>query len=214
MNLKGIRVAMYVIAAALLAMTLAGCGGDDDGLSASDMARIASAEQAAVDAQAAAEAAAAAAAMPDPDPAPAEPMGPETGGTLEGQEGRAAAARIAYSASDAGIMGGADIGSISQARLGEDPMLTIAVTGGSGLGTAMDSADMDAPMIDGFTGVSLMKDGPGAVTQMALVYSDAERSVRAWGDAYRYNTNAAGDDLTVKVALTQKVIGHISALGR
>ena len=57
MNLKGFRVAMSVIAAALLAMMLSGCGGDDDGLSAEDMARIAAAEDAAMMAQEDADAA-------------------------------------------------------------------------------------------------------------------------------------------------------------
>ncbi|MCY4514122.1 MAG: hypothetical protein OXC69_03135, partial [Candidatus Tectomicrobia bacterium] len=58
MNLKGLRVAMSVIAAALLAMMLSGCGGDDNGLSAEDMARISAAEAAAMMAQADADAAA------------------------------------------------------------------------------------------------------------------------------------------------------------
>ena len=169
---------MAIVAAAFLAMMIAGCSSDDNGAAMVEMPPPVE--------------------TPDPDPPevmPEEPMGPETGGTLEGQEGRAAAARIAYSASADGIMPGASIMSLTQARLGAAPMLTISVAGGSGLGTADDSAAMAAPMIDGFTGVSLMKDGPGAVTQMALVYSDAERSVRAWGDVYRYNTDAMGADL-------------------
>ena len=86
---------------------------------------------------------------------------------------------------------------LKQARLGTPAELTLSVKGGTGLGTAMHSAEMDAPEIAGFTGVALERDGPGPITQMALVYSDAERSVRAFGDVYRYNAglNAAGDDL-------------------
>ena len=206
------RLAVFMLAVAGLA--LQGCGGDDNGgLSAADMARIEAAEMAAAAAQAEAEAAHMEAEEAKADAAAAEEAAEQArqdamdameeedayspddpGGTLEGQEGRAAAQRIADSAG-AMIMGGAGIGSLSQARLGDDPMLTIAVTGGSGLSTADDMADMDAPMIDGFTGVALEKDGPGAVTQHSLVYSDAERSVRAWGDVYRYNTDADGAEL-------------------
>ena len=45
----------------------------------------------------------------------------------------------------------------------------VGVKGGTGLGTAMDSAATDAPAITGFDGVALEKDGPGPITQMALV---------------------------------------------
>ena len=79
------------------------------------------------------------------------------------------------------------VADLEQSRLGTPAELSLEVEGGTGLTTADDSADMDAPMIAGFTGVALEKDGPGPITQMALVYSDAERSVRAWGDVYRYN---------------------------
>ena len=80
---------------------------------------------------------------------------------------------------------------LKQARLGQPAELTLSVKGGTGLGTAMDTADEDAPMIARWDGVALEKDGPGPITQMALVYSDAERSVRAFGDVYRYNRDGA-----------------------
>ena len=120
-------------------------------------------------------------------------------GTLEDQEDRAAAQRIHDSVTrdattDAAmaIKGGVTIKSLSQSRLGEAPMLSITVDGGPGLSTAAndhmkDGAALTAPAISGYTGVSMEKDGPGAITQTALVYSDAERSVRAFGDVYRYN---------------------------
>ena len=231
---------MYVGAVLVIALFTFGCGGDDDGLSAEDMARISAAEAAAMmaqedaDAAAAAQAAAEAAAetrideleallaasssdeeiadltaqiamlvaeiaeedppAPDPGYQPSDP-----GGTLEGQEGRAAAARID---ADDVFDKAATLGGLSQAPLGSDPALTVAVTGGSGLGTADDSADADAPAIAGFDGVNLMKMGPGAVTQTALVYSDAERSVRAFGDVYEYNamSNGAAAEATTPAA--------------
>ena len=197
------NLALLLIVAGALA--LAGCGGDDNGSSVEETMLPAEPPVAEP------------AEPPDTEPAdqPYDPSQP--GGTREGAEGRAAAQRIADSvgmvlvkdaviedqnadppitAAEAmpavmgyGIRPGASIESLSQTRLGEPAMLSIAVTGGTGLGTADDSADMDAPAIAGYTGVSLMKDGPGAITQMALVYSDAERSVRAFGDVYRYNTD-------------------------
>jgi len=270
-NLKGFRVAMSVIAAALLAMMLSGCGGDDDGLSADDMARISAIEQETADAkeetaeqqeqiaelnttiqglrdqlaasdsdeeiamltQQIADLVAEIAKEPEPVPDPGyQPSDP--GGTLEGSAERAAAQRIASSVgmvevtaavpgvdantdgdfADAGdsppvpagranrISGGVSIKDLTQARLGEDPMLSLAVTGGTGLSTAMDSADTDAPALSGWTGVALEKAGPGGVTQMALVYSDAERSVRAFDDVYSYNRNAL--NVAEDVALTHR----------
>ena len=201
---------MYVGAVLAIALFTFGCGGDDDGLSAEDMARLASAEQAAADALAAVEAAAEAADddVMEPEPEPGyQPDDP--GGTLEGQAGRAAAQRIVNARSDDEIAGGASIKSLDQAPLGDDPMLTITIEGGSDLGTADNSADMDAPEIAGFDGVSLMKDGPGAVTQTALVYSDADRSVRAFGDVYRYNVDATGmnTEMIVEAGRTHILIG-------
>ena len=241
MNLKGFRVAMFVIAAALLAMMLSGCGGDDNGgLSAADMARIEEAEKKAEEAaqraeeaeEAAQKAEEAAQRAEEAEEAEEEYSPNDPGGTREDTEDRAAAQRIAASVGPAllvdaipdnpdtaadesmpavmgtGIRSGASIKSLSQARLGEDPMLSIAVTGGGGLSTADDSAATDAPAIAGFTGVSLEKDGPGAVTQTALVYSDAERSVRAFGDVYPYNRNSAGAGVeskgTADVVLTHR----------
>ena len=195
--------------------------------------------------------------------------GPDTAGTLEGVEGRAAAARIMYSkgaaptrndtldtadspgtptvATDDTRYDGTDaagavitagtVGALSyraliaatdplsmldnrteptmviprsvsvtdlmQARLGQPAELSLAVKGGTGLGTAMDSATEDAPAIAGWDGVALEKDGPGAITQMALVYSDAERSVRAFGDVYPNNVglNAAGTAVDAAVVV-------------
>ena len=304
--------AMLIAASALV---LAGCGGDDNGLSAEDMARLAAAETAAASAQetaAAAQMEAATAheeaeeakteaatahdeaeqAIMDAAAADMRAMDAETalgaaqdeiddlqaqldrqaeeaaeyspsdpGGTLEGVEGRAAAARIAMARSTAAptrsdgtelvdttltgfgtatymndpaddtpynrvrpaaalttplagalthtgvpstglpnnraepamvVRGGVMIVGLEQAPLGQAPDLTLMVMGGTGLGTAMDSADTDAPAVTGFTGVSLMKDGPGPITQTALVYSDAERSVRAFGDVYPNNVNSMG----------------------
>ena len=244
MNLKGLRVAMSVIAAALLAMMLSGCGGDDEGLSAEDMARISAAEAAAMMAQADADAAAEAQAeaeaaadgriadleamlaasssdeeiaaltqeiadlvaqiamepepVPDPGYQPSDP-----GGTLEGSESRAAAQRIeeamveaplmrelqdgevanapdtatgdanieddiafpadAAQAGDDGVRMGipkdVSVTDLEQARLGTPAALTLAVKGGTGLGTAADSATTDAPAIAGWQGVALEKVG-------------------------------------------------------
>jgi hypothetical protein len=100
-----------------------------------------------------------------------------------------------------------EIADLKQSRLGTAAELTLGVEGGTGLATAMDSAAMDAPAITGFTGVALEKDGPGAVTQMALVYSDAERSVRAFGDVYEYTLNDAGNS-----ALSQATRTHLEVL--
>ena len=100
------------------------------------------------------------------------------------------------------IQGGVSITGLKQARLGEDPELTLAVKGGPGLSTTDHSADMDAPEIDGFEGVALMREGPGAITQTALVYSNAERSVRAFDDVYSYNRNAG--NVITDVALTHR----------
>ena len=118
-----------------------------------------------------------------------------------------------------GIRGGASIAGLSQSRLGQDAMLSIAVSGGSGLNTDDDTAATDAPRIDGFTGVALEKDGPGPITQMALVYSDAERSVRAFGDVYRYNWGvdaATGAPLTAaptsEASRTHLLIGDQAAM--
>ena len=243
MNLKGLRVAMSVIAAALLAMMLSGCGGDDNGLSAEDMARIAAAEQAAMDAQAAADAAADAEAdaetriaeleaqvaasssddeiaaltqeiadlvaeianmnQPAPDPGyqPSDP-----GGTLEGAEGRAAAARIAASASAAGVMGGVSA-SVSQAELGQPPALTVSVAGQAAMKSG-DDAYGEAPAIDDWMGVSLKKEGAGGITQSALVYSDARQSVRAFGDAFPYNRN--GENVSANVSLTHRFVAILT----
>ena len=211
MNLKGFRVAMSVIAAALLAMMLSGCGGDDDGLSASDMARIEAAEMAAADAAAAAAAAQAAAdeaAMEDDDmmdPPEPEYSPTDPGGTLEDVRDRAAAQRIWESAditpmiTDGVVTGymingleksGAASGSVTQARLGRPLNLTVDVMGGQGLGTALHSADEDAPDLgEPWMGVNLEREGPGPIKQMALVYSDIEQSARAFGDVYPYNRN-------------------------
>ena len=98
---------------------------------------------------------------------------------------------------------------LKQARLGQDAELTLSVKGGSGLGTEMHSAEMDAPEIDNFTGVSLMREGPGPITQMALVYSDAERSVRAWGDVYRYNVMEDGTPATAESNRTHLDVGDL-----
>ena len=84
------------------------------------------------------------------------------------------------------------VADLAQARLGQPAELSLAVEGGTGLNTADDSADTDAPAIAGWDGVALEKDGPGAITQMALVYSDAERSVRAFGDVYPANVGVDG----------------------
>ena len=107
-----------------------------------------------------------------------------------------------------GIEGGVSITGLSQSRLGQDAMLALAVEGGSGLSTDDDSAEMDAPEIDGFIGVSLMKDGPGAITQTALVYSDAERSVRAFGDVYRYTHMVNGTAGTNEATRTHILVGN------
>jgi hypothetical protein len=206
---------MAIIAAAFLAMMLAGCSSDDNG-AAMEVEMPAEMPDEMVDED-----------PMDAGPPPYDPSQP--GGTREDAEDRYAAQRIAQSvgstvveaarpaidrdgsggddATDGPyegeikedvfgdrIRGGVSIDGISQARLGQDPMITLDIAGGSELGTATDSAG-EAPAISGFEGVSLMKDGPGAITQMALVYSDIERSVRAWGDVYRYNTDSAGMEL-------------------
>ena len=140
--------------------------------------------------------------------APYDPSQP--GGTLEGQEGRAAAQRIDDAAhtyeekavlealnlpgGTPGLMGGASV-DVEHGRLGYDPEVSVSVEGGSGLGTDdEDTVVVDAPEIDDFDGTGLSKDGPGDVSQMALVYTDIQPSVRAWGDVYRYNAtvNASG----------------------
>ena len=296
--------AMLIAASALV---LAGCGGDDNGLSSEDMARLAAAETAAAAAQETADQAtmdaamaqdeaheaeeAAAAAQMEAEAADMRAMEAEAaaaaadmrameaeaateelqeqldmqaeqaaeysptdpGGTLEGVEGRAAAQRIeegvsrrnfgrelidpalthggpanddtatvetnndlvftAHSASGpvdpAGVTAIAkdvSIIGLERSRLGTAAELTLAVKGGTGLSTAMDSAESDAPAITGFTGVSLEKDGPGAVSQMALVYSDAERSVRAFGDVYRYSVNRMGVSAVVETSRTHLAV--------
>ena len=308
MGLRGIRGAVSVIAAVLLTVALSGCGGEDKGLSAEDMAQISAAADAAVAATAVAEqakkdaaaaaveaeqakkvagAAAVEAEQAKKDAAAAEAKAEQAGmdaavaeavaeqakkdaaaaaveaeqakmdaaaaqmaadaaqaeldaraepepyvynvtdpgGTREYAEDRAAAQRIAESvgsmvieaarpaldldtdgdADTAGlglavaedvmanrIRGGVSIASLAQAPVGQDPMLSLEIVGGSELSTDTDSADTDAPVIPGFTGLNLMKNGPGAITQRALAYSDIERSVRAWGDVYRYNADIAG----------------------
>ena len=177
---------MYVGAVLAIALFTFGCGGDDDGLSAEDMARIASAEQTAADALAAVEAAAADDDMMEPEP-DAEPgyQPDDPGGTLEDVADRAAAQRIWEAADTSPILTGTVItgysidgltkagpasGSVSQARLGRPLNLTVSVEGGQELGTASDSADDDAPDLgDPWMGVNLEKDGPGPVMQTALV---------------------------------------------
>ena len=228
MNLKGFRVAMSVIAAALLAMMLSGCGGDDDGLSASDMARIDAAEMAAADAAAAAAAAQAAAdeaAMEDDDimdPPEPEYSPTDPGGTLEDVRDRAAAQRIWESADispiiEGGVItghminglekSGAASGSVTQARLGRPLNLTVSVSGGQGLGTALHSADEDAPDLgDPWMGVNLERDGPGPIMQKALVYSDIEQSARAFGDVYPYNRNNMNEGGGASVGTAQNVV--------
>jgi hypothetical protein len=230
---------MAIIAAAFLAMMLAGCSSDDNGAAMEVEMPVEMPDEPMVDDDA----------MVDDGPPPYDPSQP--GGTREDAEDRYAAQRIAQSVGSTvveaarpaldrdnsgganptdgpyegeikedvfgdRIRGGVSIDGISQARLGQDPMITLDIAGGSELGTATDSAG-EAPAISGFEGVSLMKDGPGAITQMALVYSDIERSVRAWGDAYRYNTDAGGTDLgttlTTEAQRTHLLIGPAPSSG-
>ena len=130
--------------------------------------------------------------------------GPDTAGTTEGGEGRAAAARIVHAATPAVpdivstlatnesrpamIRGGVIIKALEQERLGRDPKLTIELADGAVLDSSTDKAEMDAPDVGAdWMGVALEKTGAGGITQKARVYSDAERSVRAFGDAYPYN---------------------------
>ena len=130
-----LRMGMALLVAGFLAL-LVGCGGDDDGLSAADMARIDAAEMAAADAAAAAAAAAASAeeaAMDDdddmmqPEPDVYDPSDP--GGTLEPDvRDRAAAQRIGLESADtspiivSGVVTGVSInglkksGAVSAAR--------------------------------------------------------------------------------------------------
>ena len=139
--------------------------------------------------------------------------GPGTVGTADGGEGRAAAARIIDSVKETDaaeddtlatpmvidesmlmparstINSGASIEKLEQARLGRDPELTIELASGAKLDSATDKAEMDAPDVGAdWMGVALEKMGAGGITQTALVYSDAERSVRAFGDAYPNNS--------------------------
>ena len=223
MNLKGYRVAMAIIAAAFLAMTIAGCSSDDNGAPMVEPMVTPDPDPVTPD--------------PDPEPPAYDPTAP--GGTREDAGDRAAAQRIDEAVgrvtviagvpavmgvdlnnngdfTDSGdtapmpavpavmggrIQGGVSIDGLSQARLGMPAQLTLAVTGGTGLGTADDSAG-EAPAIPGWTGVSLMKDGPGAISQMALVYSDAERSVRAFDDVYSYNRDEF--NISMDVSLTHR----------
>ena len=205
------RLALLLIAA--VALALAGCGGDDDGLSAEDMARIAAAEQAAADAQEAAEAAEAATMdeeeMEEPGYRPSDP-----GGTQEGQVERAAAKRIADSTMGGMIQGGVSIKSLEQARLGQPARLTIAATGNSDLDSAVDGVMLPANAeIPDWMGVAMEKEGVGGITQRALIYSDAERSVRAFGDVYRYNVDIGNMDpseLASEEARTHLRIGELT----
>ena len=72
--------------------------------------------------------------------------------------------------------------------MARDPELTIVLSSGATLDSATGSAEMDAPDVGSdWMGVALEKMGAGGITQTALVYSDAERSVRAFGDAYPSN---------------------------
>jgi hypothetical protein len=207
---------MAIIAAAFLAMMLAGCSSDDNGAAMEVEMPVEMPDEPMVDDDA----------MVDDGPPPYDPSQP--GGTREDAEDRYAAQRIAQSVGSTvveaarpaldrdgsgtigdalyeaaveedvfgdRIRGGVSIDSLSQARLGEADMISLAVAGGSKLSTAEDMADTAAPAIPGFRGLSLEKKGPGAITQRALVYSDIERSVRAWGDVYRYNTDSAGMEL-------------------
>ena len=113
-------------------------------------------------------------------------------GTTEGSEGRAAAKRIADAASASGIMGGVSIKSLSQAAFGTPSELTLQLASGAVLSSKTDTAAKAAPAIAGWTGSALEKDGPGAFTQHALVYSDIDPSVITFGQAYPYNVTAAG----------------------
>ena len=149
--------------------------------------------------------------------------GPGTVGTAEGGEGRAAATRIMNSVMMSDdvednpmtesidesmdgmymINSGASIKTLEQARLGQDPELTIELATGATLDSATDSADMDAPDVGSdWSGVALEKMGAGNITQTALVYSDAERSVRAFGDTYPYNRSVIAAGLTNAGAAT------------
>ena len=235
MNLKGYRVAMAVIAAAFLAMMLAGCSSDDNG--APMVEPMVTPDPV----------------TPDPDPEPPAYDPSQPGGTQEGVEGRAAAQRIVNAVGlemvsealgiavetiengdnpltavvetdfsgevtifgadeyELRIRSGVAVEGLVQAPLGMDPQLSLSVTGGPGLSTAEHSADMEAPEIDGYTGVSLMRAGPGPLTQTALVYSDAERSVRAFGDVYRYNVMMDGEDPTSESTRTHLLIGPLTS---
>ena len=186
----------------------------------------------------------------------------DPGGTLEGVEGRAAAARVAVlnpnpiglttvsartlgaetNIGPDGMRGTADdapfpipaaaaggpivlaalprdvnLAGLQQSQLGQPPALTLNVTGGSGLGTAADSASTPAPTIPGWTGVSLERMGPGAITQKAYVYSDAQPSVRAFEDVYEYNTDRVGGGGAVTIPLGSRthllVNAYVAAVG-
>ena len=214
------------------ALALAGCGGDDNGVDQSvhDMALAgqAAAQEEAAEERAAREAAEAAAAAAEAaleeaeEPDEYQPSDP--GGTLDGQEGRAAAQRIDDAAhtnaerqaqidagltpDPAGVMSGAS-GSAKHGRLGYDPEVTVDVMGGSELKTPDHAAMMDAPMIAGFDGSALEKDGPGLITQYALVYTDIQPSVRAWGDVYRYNTDVTGADIPLATLPSEAARTHL-----
>ncbi|MDE0206004.1 MAG: hypothetical protein OXP66_08250 [Candidatus Tectomicrobia bacterium] len=118
---------------------------------------------------------------------------------LEDAADRAAAQRIDDAANTAaeegedGIMNGVAVAGPLQPLLGAAPALTVAVPNGAGLKTNEDRATGNAPPIRGWNGANLVKDGPGPVTQTALVYTDIEPSVRAWGDVYSYTVGAAGN---------------------
>ena len=148
--------------------------------------------------------------------------GPGTVGTAEGGEGRAAATRIMNSVMMSDdvenirltenvdesmdgmdmINSGASIKTLEQARLGQDPELTIELATGATLDSKTDKAEMDAPDVGSdWSGVALEKMGAGNITQTALVYSDAERSVRAFGDTYPYNRSIAADGANAGRAL-------------
>ena len=206
---------MYVSAVLAIALFTFGCGGDDDGLSAEDMARIqaiedraAAAEMAAEEADMKADAAADAAAgagttAPADDPNAKDDVQPD-----DDQVGLAVAVRVEHSVNGTvnpptydvepkhSVKNDVMASDVTHSDIGDPLEIGFQITqqGNARMTSPDDMAEDAAPTLSGWKGVALESDGPG-ITQTALVYTDIQVPVTAFSSRFQYNrtvTNALG----------------------